>query len=297
MLIEQSASDQSKIAGQQTQWLAYIDTDTGGDHRLPRPFTWRGFAHSESDAIAKAIKSSELTLRAFDALDHRPSAGAAPTPLAALRIVALPAERSGSNDLSHALSVAGAPFIQPSGAEEQFCLAATRPTFKPDGVDYTITHQITRMTMWLLTLDPLVRRILAQDQKLTVRWTANVDMLRQPNGDETPHREIGFSIRDKNGSAVAVHEATANAILILMLATRGTRANWATFRPVTLYRTYIGELIDLCPEKWKRKQKRKSVRLLANPSRRLGKVLMNLLMSGQTELAAHVAAMADPTEP
>lgn len=123
-------------------------------------------------------------------------------------------------------------------------------------------------------------------------------MLRQPNGGETPHREVGFSVRDKNGNAVAVHETTANAILILMLATRGTRANWATFRPVELYRTYIPRILDPWSKtqerKWARKKKRDRVRLLANPSRRLGKVLMNLLVSGHTELAAHVAAMADP---
>lgn len=290
---EQPMQDQPKDPGQQKRWYAYIDSEMVGGYLASSPFTWRGFAHSESDAIAKAMRASEFTLRAFDALDQRPPAGAAPFPASALRVEVFPEGYVGRYDLAHALSVAGAPFIQPGGAEAQFCLAATRPMFKPDRVDYKITDQIRHMTTWLLTLDPEVHRVLRQDRTLTVRWSANVDVLRQPHGLERPYREVGFKVCDRDGVAVAVHESTANAILMLMLATRGTRLSWATFRPLSLSMSWVGKLYNPSQEALKQK----SIRLLANPGRRLGKILLNLLMSGHTELAAHVAAMADPTEP
>lgn len=290
---EQPMQDQPKDPGQQKRWYAYIDSEMVGGYLASSPFTWRGFAHSESDAIAKAMRASEFTLRAFDALDQRPPAGAAPFPASALRVEVFPEGYVGRYDLAHALSVAGAPFIQPGGAEAQFCLAATRPSFKPDRVDYKIAAQIMHMMGWLLTLDSEVCRVLSLGESLTVRWGANVDVLRRPHSPPRPYREVGFNVCDRDGVAVAVHESTANAILMLMLATRGTRGSWATFRPLSLSTTWVARLYNPSQEELKQK----SIRLLANPGRRLSKILLNLLMSGHTELAAHVAAMADPTEP
>lgn len=293
MRIDQPMLDQSTNAGQQTRWVAYVEGNLAGGYLPKYAFTWRGFACGENEAITNAAKAAQLALRTFDALDRRPVTGAAPFATTALRVEAVPEGYPTRNDFTHGLSVVGEPFIQRGGPEEKLCFTVERSDYTPGSSEHKVASRVRREIERLLMIDPAIRRAARDGRQISISWQARVDVLYPTGGPQRPCREVGFSVCDERHVGIPLAEATANAILMLMLQARVAYSTWKQCR---LFSLVWRPPVDERPG-YQDAFEEERARLLCNPGRLFGETIWDLLRFGHTDLAAHAVAMADTTEP
>jgi len=208
-------------------------------------FAWNGIATKDA-APGVARHAAELTLRTFDWLEGRGTT--AVTELSSIALITrLANRRISDDDLTHSISVTGAPFISPNGEEEKSCFEAVAPDFVPDEADYSRAVKIERSIMRILMIDPVVKRIaIFGGRRINIQFHAEEDTYSGPDGSKLPFRKVGFNIRDERGMPIQIREETANAIFMIMLRLPGRPRSWGLLQPMTLPRTTWDRDVGLC---------------------------------------------------
>lgn len=249
-------------------------------------FLWSGIATQDAAADA-ARNAAQLTLQTFAKLDGREATVDAELSRSYLLTVPLSDGRDLKSNLTHSIAVAGEPFIAADSEEERSCLDAGEPDYIPEFDDYARAAEIWNAVTRILMVDSVVKRIAIFGGRLIkIQFYAKAEPICQPDGSRLPFKEVGFSIRDGDGMPIQIAEATANAILMIMLRLRGTSCSWELFQPWTLPRRVLIDDVGLSFGI-------EMQTVLDSPATQLADAIWWLTSMGHLNLAEHVVRMAE----